>query len=779
MKFIKISLYAVLALVLVVFVGAVFFVVSFDANDYKAQISEQVKQQTGRELGLGDIKPSIFPWIGIELQQLVLSNAEGFNDSPMMQVERVDVRIELLPLLKQAIHVDTLRIHGLALILQKNRQGKTNWDDILEKQQAASEVSKGEKVPATQVVDAEGTAGVGELPLFKVNGIEIKDAQVQWNDAQLEQKITLTELNVESGVIQLGQSVPLQISALIHMAKPATSIQLQTDVAINFDLKTQQLVLDDFSLDLNAGLSEFDIDSLALHLQTTVRADLEKQTFSLPTMTLDIDAKGKAIPGGEIQANIATAIELDLLTQWLQLKQLKINVLDLNIKSQLQISKFIDAPSVQGRIDIESFNPEKLFSQLALSLPEMQNDQALQSAAIGFDIEAGTNSMLLKPLNISLDESTLEGYVSVAEFAQPKIEYKLNLDKINLDSYLSPLESVAATPGVVGGASDVSATPVAKASTAEDVVIELPVAMLRTLNLSGRLGVDNIKGFEHTIKQLTIESHAENGLIKITKLNAQLLEGSVASSAQLDVRKNTPLYQLNVKGNGIKADSIVNPLLQELLGESAVGISGASYLVLSLNTKGQSVNQLIANSNGDVAFKADNAVMQGVDAEYFVRKAVVAYLEEKKIPLKEAWKGEYTPKETTAIKTLRATASIRQGVIQNNDLLLDASRFKITGAGSINLPKETLRYRTVVDVQPQRTKTTAEQLVDIPLPIMITGNFAQPMISVDKKTWTKQLSKALTDKAKEDVKQKVERKKDEKIEALKDKYKDKFKGLFK
>jgi len=57
MKFIKISLYSLLALILIAIVAGVFFIVNFEANDYKTQISAQVKQQTGRELSLGNIKP--------------------------------------------------------------------------------------------------------------------------------------------------------------------------------------------------------------------------------------------------------------------------------------------------------------------------------------------------------------------------------------------------------------------------------------------------------------------------------------------------------------------------------------------------------------------------------------------------------------------------------------------------------------------------------------------------------------------------------------------------
>ncbi len=45
-------------------VGAGVFVATFDANDYKPQISKQVKQQTGRDFNLTDIKvPGINCWL--------------------------------------------------------------------------------------------------------------------------------------------------------------------------------------------------------------------------------------------------------------------------------------------------------------------------------------------------------------------------------------------------------------------------------------------------------------------------------------------------------------------------------------------------------------------------------------------------------------------------------------------------------------------------------------------------------------------------------------------
>ena len=118
MKFLKIGLWVLGGVIGLVAVAAGIFVATFDANEYKPLIAEQVKQQTGRDIELADIKPSVFPWLGIELQGVSLSNAASFKAEKMLKIERLDVKVELLPLLSQTVRVDTLRLHGLELFLE-------------------------------------------------------------------------------------------------------------------------------------------------------------------------------------------------------------------------------------------------------------------------------------------------------------------------------------------------------------------------------------------------------------------------------------------------------------------------------------------------------------------------------------------------------------------------------------------------------------------------------------------------------------------------------------
>ena len=51
-----------------------------DVEQYRPQIEQQVTKATGRTFTLGgDLKPSLFPWIGVRLSDLHLGNPPGFK----------------------------------------------------------------------------------------------------------------------------------------------------------------------------------------------------------------------------------------------------------------------------------------------------------------------------------------------------------------------------------------------------------------------------------------------------------------------------------------------------------------------------------------------------------------------------------------------------------------------------------------------------------------------------------------------------------------------------
>ncbi|NIP46427.1 MAG: AsmA family protein [Gammaproteobacteria bacterium] len=122
----------VVGVVVVLFISAaVLLPLLIDPNDHKQALVEQVKQRTGRDLRIeGDIELSVFPWIGVEVGRVVLSNATGFADPVFASTDEVSIRVKLLPLLSRRLEMDTITVHGLTLNLARNSAGRNNWDDL-------------------------------------------------------------------------------------------------------------------------------------------------------------------------------------------------------------------------------------------------------------------------------------------------------------------------------------------------------------------------------------------------------------------------------------------------------------------------------------------------------------------------------------------------------------------------------------------------------------------------------------------------------------------------
>jgi len=128
------KLFAYLVLVLVIFVAAVtgIFIATFDANEYKQDLTDLVREQSGRDLQFyGDVSLTIYPALGMELGALSFSNASGFGDQPMIKVNKVSISVDVASLIAFSPEVDQLVLSDLDINLQKNKNGVTNWDDLL------------------------------------------------------------------------------------------------------------------------------------------------------------------------------------------------------------------------------------------------------------------------------------------------------------------------------------------------------------------------------------------------------------------------------------------------------------------------------------------------------------------------------------------------------------------------------------------------------------------------------------------------------------------------
>ena len=127
----RLLLWTLVLAVAVVAVGII-AVVSIDPDDYKGWIASKFHERTGRTLSLdGDVAVTLYPWLGLEVNEAGMGNAPGFGDAPFLHVDHAKVRVKLLPLLRSRYEVDTVHVRGAVINLARDEQGVSNWDDLV------------------------------------------------------------------------------------------------------------------------------------------------------------------------------------------------------------------------------------------------------------------------------------------------------------------------------------------------------------------------------------------------------------------------------------------------------------------------------------------------------------------------------------------------------------------------------------------------------------------------------------------------------------------------
>jgi AsmA protein len=238
-KSLKIIAILLAGLVTLLVVLAVSLTLLFDPNQYKGKLIEIVKNKTGRVLTIdGKIGWSFFPWIGIETGRMEFGNAPGFGPEPFARIDGAGAKVELLPLLRKEIIVDTVFLDGLKLNLAKNAAGKTNWDDLTtsSKTEAAAE-----KAPAGA---APGIGGFG------VNKIDVRKADITWNDLTSGARYAVHNLELQTGKIVVGQPVDARLSFDLESGQPPLRTRVDLKTRTSLDLKTQTLDVTNLSLAL-------------------------------------------------------------------------------------------------------------------------------------------------------------------------------------------------------------------------------------------------------------------------------------------------------------------------------------------------------------------------------------------------------------------------------------------------------------------------------------------------------------------------------------------------
>ena len=780
-KIFKIIASLLVAVILLLVVAAVALPLLVDPNDFRDEISTLVEEQTGRKLQIeGEIGFSVFPWLGIELGSMELSNAPGFGTQAFAGIERADLKIKLLPLLRKQVEIKTIVLHGLNVNLARDKSGKTNWDDLVSSEQEQTPPEPAKESPSAT------------LESLQVSGIEIRNARLSWDDQQSGARYAVENLNLETGALNPGQPFPLKLELDGEASKPAVRAHVKFASNITFDLERETYLLDsprivlnakgdivpggDIELTLDAGSISADLKQQLAQLkglnlfvagarltgQVDVNQLLDKQSIkgaiklALEKPELLQQFLGEEPPPVKLEALqgtvLTTAFNADLGSQQLKLDNLKLQTLGTELTATVNGQQIIDKPKFNGTLNLAQLNLRQLLKQLAIEIPATADPAVLQSIAMNLDFAATTENAEIPKLNLKLDDTTLTGSAGVNNFSKPAIRFDLSIDGIDADRYLPP---PAEEP-----------EPAPQPAAKKELLLpdfELPLEPLRELNLQGKLQLGKLKISGLHAADILLAIKARDGVLELDPLSTALYGGNLTTRLTLDARQDQAKMKLQTRLAGLQA----GPLLKDLVKEDY--ISGKADINLNLRAQGATFLQLRKTMNGKAAFSFQNGAVKGINLGQMLRKAYATLSNQ---PL---------PKQDEPIKTdfseLGGTFTIVNGVVTNKDLSAKAPALRIRGEGTVNLVTEKIDYRistSIVGTVAGQGGENLDKLKGLTIPVRITGTFAKPKIKEDLTSALKAKTQAEIDKKKKELEAKLkaeERKAKAKLEAEKAKAK--------
>ncbi len=247
-------LFGFLFILVLLVVGAVIAApLLISADRFKPQIEARLSEQLGRKVSIGDdLKVQLFPRPAFSVDNLVVSNPEGFSDRPFLVVQSADIGVELFPLFSRQVDVTRFVLTQPEIRLEKLGNGAENWAFDGE---GAADANGGDKTP-------DDRTQVNELAF---GDVRIVDGQLAYTDQQSGQRYTLSDINVNADLDGLASPFRLK-GALIYKATPVTLDLVMTTLGTFLNGEPA-----DLKLDLGAGPSTIGGDLKLSRQNDTIR----------------------------------------------------------------------------------------------------------------------------------------------------------------------------------------------------------------------------------------------------------------------------------------------------------------------------------------------------------------------------------------------------------------------------------------------------------------------------------------------------------------------------
>ncbi|MCG6933473.1 MAG: AsmA family protein [Gallionella sp.] len=687
---------ALLAVLMIVPAIVVVFILSFNANSFKTQIVQYVKNHTQRELVLqGDIKVTFFPKLGLDTGKMLLSQRNSARE--FASVNDARLYVAWLPLLKKQLVFDHVEVDGAKVNLIRYKNGTTNYDDL--------QIRDEKLAPFT----------------FDIDGIRVTHSALNWQDEMRWQRVALQDVQIETG--RLADSVPGKLQASFHLNSEVARSDSVIDLKSRFyyDRKAGRYEFADIEGTLGGtavGFSNIDMSfkgGINLYpAQQSMQAENIAVSATGNYGQRSIDAKldlpklqsAKGVLSGSDLALDATVSQFD--EQWTTALQVPAFASASGVSSTAQARADFafkgDGRTLQGKItspaslDYSSGTRLKLNAiALNLSATDPMLAAGLAASATGSlqaDLAEGNANL---DFNGKIDDSAISGKVALQDFKEPAYTFDVAVDRVPLERYISSDWNKRFQN---------DATPV-------------DLGFIKDAKLHGTLHAGEISTAKFRATGVAANIKIEQSALTISPLTARMyggtLSGSISATAQ-----GKPQFALKQNLSGFQ--------MKALLANTANAgkLEGRGNLVADLGAEGGSIGALRRSLNGTVSLALSRGSLEGID----LRSALVSGNDDLGTT-NQPRMHETRLSESTDFSNLDAVFNIADGSARGNSFDMRSPLFRLAGDGDYAPDTGRIDYRlaaTVSSVLKRRSAGELYELRGVTVPVRVSGPWASPGI---------------------------------------------------
>jgi AsmA protein len=647
--------------------GAIAFLVPQDV--VRDQVSSLVKEQTGRDLTVGGKTSfSLFPNIGVELEDVSISNPPGMKSGEMLHMGSLNLNLKLLPLLTRRVEVDRFVLVKPVFNLLVDAEGRKNWD--MEKKAAGLNPSdqvptnfQRAAIPPKMIFAQAGGLGGGTVQEISLGTAKIIDGTLNYTDELTGAKQRVDKMNVtlvqtdlsepldaEGNLVWQGEKVSFDgrlenVSALLKNAPAKARINLTTrHIKGNFD------------------------GQVTLGKALAANGAISGDTPSLRSLARWL---GSDLPPGGGLGPVAITGNLGLAGQTVTFTKAKLGLDGMTGKGQVSLRLKGVRPHVTASLAFDKLdlNPYLL------------------------DASATPSPTAIRPAKKRLTPA--------AKTATPELKQGANESLTDFIERLNKSESGKGAP-----------RPQVQAWNQRAI----DVTGLRSVDADVKLTTGALYYKKIKTGRSELAATLKSGVLTANLTKLALYSGTGVGKVTVNGARAVPAISALFNLNSISA----LPLLKDATGFK--WISGRANMSIDVSGTGRSQSELMRSLKGKSRLVFSNGAIEGINIPAMVRK----------LKQGQFGGLNSSQREKTDFSSLTGSFIIQDGIAYNKDLNLIGPLIRLTGEGNADLGRERIDYaalpRVVGTLQGQGANDDKK---GIAIPVRITGPWAKPKIVPD------------------------------------------------